>query len=126
MGLDQFIKASKTEPIGKCNGRAYNDADIEVAYFRKHPNLHGWMQDLWEESGGELPDWTSFNGDYLELDTDDLETLKAVTEADALPPTQGFFFGETQPYHKQDTLDAIEKCLAKIKEGYFVYYGSSW
>jgi len=35
----------------------------EIAYWRKHPNLHGWMQQLWEAKGNS----GDFNGDELEL-----------------------------------------------------------
>ena len=35
----------------------------ELAYWRKHPNLHGWMEMLWEQKGGV----GTFNGIELEL-----------------------------------------------------------
>jgi hypothetical protein len=41
----------------------------EIAYWRKHPNLHGWMQRLWESKGNS----GEFNGDELELTWEDLE-----------------------------------------------------
>ena len=28
------------------------DAYTEIAYWRKHPNLHGWMEDLYYKKGG--------------------------------------------------------------------------
>ena len=47
----------------------------EIAYWRKHPNLHGWMQRLWESRGNS----GDFNGDELELtwDSDDSGRRKA-------------------------------------------------
>jgi hypothetical protein len=37
---------------------------LELAYWRKHPNLHGWMEQLAESKNLE---YGSFNGVELEL-----------------------------------------------------------
>ena len=34
----------------------------EIAYWRKHPDLHGWMENLYREKGGREK---SFNGDLV-------------------------------------------------------------
>ena len=48
----------------------------EIAYWRKHPNLQGWMHQLWESKGNQ----GDFNGDELELTWEDLDELEhAVT-----------------------------------------------
>ena len=44
----------------------------EIAYWRKHANLHGWMHRLWESKGNQ----GSFNGDELELTWEDLDQLE--------------------------------------------------
>lgn len=43
MGLDQYASIRKD-----------GQEDQEIAYWRKHPNLQGWMEQLWREKGGEV------------------------------------------------------------------------
>ena len=53
MGLDQYASARKGEPTTDDEGYTYYEDSMELAYWRKHPNLQGWMQDLYHEKGGE-------------------------------------------------------------------------
>ena len=95
----------------------------ELAYWRKHPNLHGWMDRLWRERGGE----SDFNGDELELTAEDLDNLEYDVENNRLPPTSGFFFGEgADDYYKQDDLKFIQEARAEMFLGLKVFYNSSW
>ena len=66
----------------------------EIAYWRKHPDLHGWMQKLYRKRGGENED---FNLSPLRLDAADIDALEKAVAKNRLPHTQGFFFGESQP-----------------------------
>lgn len=49
---------------------------IEIAYWRKHPNLHGWMEQLWVEKGKPMlkDDYPEFNGVELELTREDIDS----------------------------------------------------
>jgi hypothetical protein len=101
----------------------------ELMYWRKHPNLHGWMERLWEEKG--RPDAESdaemFNGVELELDWTDIENLEADILADNLPGTSGFFFGDdSDEYYKQQDLEFVKQAKADLFLGLKVYYNSSW
>ena len=61
MGLDQW--ASTRDRKGNVE---------EIAYWRKHNALDGWMQNLWREVGnGE-----SLNGQEVPLDAEDIEMLE--------------------------------------------------
>lgn len=94
-----------------------------LAYWRKHPNLHGWMERLWRERGGD----GDFNGDELELTAEDLDQLEYDVENNRLPPTSGFFFGEgADDYYKQDDLKFIQEARAEMFLGLKVFYNSSW
>ena len=53
MGLDQYATARKGEATIDEDGYAYYKDSIELAYWRKHPNLEGFMSDLYYEKGGE-------------------------------------------------------------------------
>ena len=95
----------------------------EIAYWRKHPNLHGWMQQLWEQKGNS----GDFNGDELELTWEDLDDLEqAVTQAQ-LPTTGGFFFGDpSDSYYREQDLEFIKNARAELFSGLRVFYNSSW
>ena len=101
----------------------------ELAYWRKHPNLHGWMERLWEEKGrpgAESPTET-FNGIELELTWQDLDDLEQDILNSQLPYTQGFFFGDpSDDYYRNQDLEFIKKARAELFVGLRVFYNSSW
>ena len=94
----------------------------EVAYWRKHPDLHGWMQKLYEEKGGEDK---SFNGDVVVLTLADLGRLEDDILGGNLPKTTGFFFGESGGMSLKD-LQFVLDARKVIQEGDTIYYDSSW
>lgn len=95
----------------------------ELAYWRKHPNLHGWFQTEWKDQGNQ----GNFNGDQLEITWDMLERLEHAVANGELPDTQGFFFGNDADadYYKQD-LEFIRQARAELFLGLRVFYNSSW
>jgi hypothetical protein len=100
----------------------------EIAYWRKHPNLHGWMARLWlAREGNELRELDNFNGIELELDADDLDLLEHVVKERELPGTSGFFFGnDADDYYYNDDLKFIQMARAEMFLGFKVFYNSSW
>jgi hypothetical protein len=97
----------------------------EIAYWRKHPNLHGWMEQLWQKKNPE--DVSSFNGIELELTALDLDELEQVLLDGRLPHTQGFFFGNTADNHYLDNdLAFVQSARAELFLGLRVFYNSSW
>jgi hypothetical protein len=95
----------------------------ELAYWRKHPNLHGWMHRLWESKGNT----GDFNGDELELTWDDLDKLEQDLKGKHLPETQGFFFGNpADDYYLAEDLEFVKKAKAETFLGLKVFYNSSW
>ena len=101
----------------------------ELAYWRKHPNLHGWMERLWEEKGrpGAESDREAFNGIELELEWHDIENLEEDIREGNLPGTTGFFFGDdADDYYKQQDLEFVKQAKADLFLGLKVYYNSSW
>ena len=94
----------------------------EVAYWRKHPDLHGWMQKLYEEKGGEDE---SFNGVPVVLTLADLDRLEDDILGGNLPKTTGFFFGESGGMSLKD-LEFVLDARKAIQEGDTVFYDSSW
>ena len=114
MGLDQSaIRQVAHDPENR----------EEIAYWRKHPNLQGWMENLWRSKGGE----GMFNCVEVELTLDDLDALEQTLDGKALPETVGFFFGENSDdrYAEADR-EFILAARNNIKKGYKVFYTSWW
>ena len=122
--VNEFVSTTVTKPY-------------EIAYWRKHPNLHGWMEKLWLRKNGypstnddqfiEGKEPPSFNGIELELTWDDLDELERAIRHGQLPDTEGFFFGKPADnhYYKQD-LEFVNNAKAEVFLGLKVFYNSSW
>ena len=100
----------------------------EIAYWRKHPNLHGWMAQLWlRRENNALQETDNFNGIELELTAEDLDDLEVAVKKQRLPATSGFFFGEgADDYYKESDLKFIQMARAEMFLGFKVFYNSSW
>ncbi len=122
MGLDMYAFATAEKPVTEVDFCKAGEVR-EVHYWRKHPNLHGWMHKLYDEKGGGDPE---FNGAPVVLTPEDLDRLEVVIQEDALPPTAGFFFGASDGREKDDDLAFIAKAREAIAAGYTVYYDSWW
>lgn len=142
MGLDQYAYAAARE---KQRHDFYYDVPgvskpIDIAYWRKHPNLQGWMERLWLKKQGISihPDVqfiegkqppTDFNGVELELTWQDLEQLEhdILNEQVSKLNTQGFFFGNhSDEYYRDHDLQFIRDAKAQLFLGLRVFYNSSW
>ena len=123
MGLDQYATARRGEAITDDEGYTYYEDSMELAYWRKHPNLQGFMQELYYEKGGE----GEFNCVDVELTLEDLDSLEATLDNEALPETAGFFFGsDSSEYYAEADREFIVAARAAIKQGYTVVYSSWW
>jgi len=123
MGLDQYATARRGEAKTDDEGFKYYEDSMELAYWRKHPNLQGWMQDLYHEKGGE----EEFNCVDLELTLEDLDALEESLDEEALPETAGFFFGgNADDHYAEADREFIVAARAAIKQGYTVVYSSWW
>ena len=100
------------------------DVSRELVYWRKHPDIHGWMKNLFFEKGGETE--SDFNGDCVWLTVKDVLNLKDAIENDKLPKTSGFFFGDSDGRLKEDDLEKVDSMLDALSNGSLIYYISSW
>jgi hypothetical protein len=138
MGLDQYAYvAARAGAYGEYWGDGNYNKDEgdptkvsqprELAYWRKHPNLQGWMKRLWEEKNPDDTEVTSFNGIEVELTWQDLERLELDIISGGLPETTGFFFGEdSNEFYYNDDLEFVKNAKAEIFIGLRVFYNSSW
>ena len=62
MGLDMYAFSTNAKPKTDVDFETKNFKPEEVHYWRKHPNLHGWMQSLYDAKGGTE---SNFNGDCV-------------------------------------------------------------
>lgn len=121
MGLDMYAYCTEAN-ITATDFEQPDDAH-EIAYWRKHPNLHGWMEQLYRTKGGAEK---SFNCVNLQLDASDLDALEAAVLEGSLPYTTGFFFGESQPEDKQLDLDFLREARERLADGDKVFYTAWW
>jgi len=139
MGLDQRATARKGKPTKVENkftvtledGTEKEEVEHyyeyeesrELAYWRKHPNLQGWMEELWREKGND----GEFNCVDVELTLEDLDALEQTLDEEALPDTVGFFFGaNSDDHYAEQDREFIREARAAIKQGYTVVYNSWW
>ena len=140
MGLDMFAYRAKQTPlkqtddlfgpekeqdIDEFEGDVNPEDSEEFFYWRKHPNLHGWMEELYREKGGESD---TFNCTPVVLTTKDLDNLEAAIKGGKLPNTNGFFFGESDGEEEEinEDLRFVAEARNSIAEGYTVWYDSWW
>lgn len=123
MGLDMYAYKTKAKPETETDFSTINFNEQEIHYWRKHPNLHGWMENLYYNKGGKSD---SFNCVNVELNFDDLKALYEDIKTNNLPQTGGFFFGQTDGSETEDDLKFVEEALKAIEEGDTVYYTSWW
>ena len=123
MGLDQFAYAVDN-----------NGEKEELAYWRKHPNLQGWMENLWHDKGcqgkPEEPNsmgMSDFNCIPVELTEDDLIRLEYDIYRRELPITQGFFFGsDSDDHYYEYDIEFCKKAREALDAGLTVEYSSWW
>ena len=125
MGLDMYAYKTKQKLDKEVDFNVDTDSIEEIAYWRKHPDLHGWMEDLYRNKGGEDE---QFNCSAVKLTAEDLSKLEEDINSRRLPETSGFFFGKS--YGDTDEvmqdLEFIKTAKQAINEGYDIYYTSWW
>ena len=130
MGLDMYAFRVKAEDViddfnVRDDSMGRKEPLEELAYWRKHHDLHGWMERLYRAKGG---DKESFNCVPVRLSMDDLNLLESDILNNRLPETQGFFFGTNPPdeYSREQDMAFISKAKISIANGAAVYYDSWW
>lgn len=118
MGLDMLAFARVPGQIHE---------DVNLAEWRKHNALHGWMTNLAIEKS-LVKDPAEFNCVDLRLTEKDLNALKRDILGDKLTCTQGFFFGGEYDVsmHKIGDLNFIRNAMKYLTDGYQIYYSSWW
>lgn len=133
MGLDMYARRVAGGAALECLADPLNPdfTQVDVArnamegdfwYWRKHADLHGWMERLYRERGGEEE---QFNCIPLRLTLEDLTRLEADMDK-GLETTTGFFFGQSTAEDAADTRAFITTAKEAIEAGDAIYYDSWW
>lgn len=131
MGLDMY--AWTVDPADLDDQDVTRQVDVtlprdninELWYWRKHHDLHGWMERLYREKGGAAE---SFNCVTVRLTFADLTRLEIAIANNDLPATTGFFFGDNPPDKESNEQDMKFIAAAKqaIADRKVVFYDSWW
>lgn len=129
MGLDMYLlgRVSKIERE-EHEGYPISHFEVDLAHWRKHPNLHGFIVNTF--AGGED---RCVRRQYVRLfETDVLKIIEAIKD-DALPHTEGFFFGTSEkgPMQRAEDVALFEGAMEWVdakKPGEIraLYYLASW
>lgn len=120
MGLDMYACSTDEMPISEIDFEC-ESYDIFFAW-RKHPGLHGWMEDLYRLKSGT----GEFNAVSLLLTKLDLLHLEKAIENETLPAAAGCFFGSPKTNEKDRDLAFVEEAWDLLSHGRTVFYCSSW
>lgn len=135
MGLDMSLYGEKLAMTFGDNkemvdGFPLHKTVVELAYWRKHPNLHGFIVEEFADGEDECQ--------QIDLSIDDLKKIILAVKNDELPFTEGFFFGRSpqkgEPEYeetKQHDIQVFEKAIEWAEgqtenEWRNVCYRSSW
>jgi hypothetical protein len=124
MGLDMFAYAVPEDKVVDDFSHCAEKPE-ELHYWRKHHDLHGWMERLYRNKGGTAE---QFNCVAVRLTLEDLAILDRDLMYNRLPETTGFFFGHFPPNEESLRVDLefLQKARDAIAAGKAVYYDSWW
>lgn len=127
MGLDMYLGGRRLFMKGRMNedGDPVSEERIELGYWRKHPNLHGYIVETFANGEDDCRP--------IELSQDDMVQIVNAIEDGKLPDTTGFFFGASDGSKEEKAYDlkvfqkAMEWALVNNKDEWrSVVYQASW
>jgi hypothetical protein len=131
MGLDMYLQGEKylsndwKNPQNDLREDGYEVRSkiLRLGYWRKHPNLHGYIVTTF--AGG------IDNCKPIHLDEADIEKTIDAVARDDLPHTEGFFFGVSDGTEKDETIRIFTAVLTWLRtEEHMVFrsvhYQASW
>ena len=99
MGLDMYLSGSQYfwNPKWHVDDKPVKQAEVEIGYWRKHPNLHGYIVDTFAKGVDECQ--------RIELTIGDVDKILLAINDGTLPHTEGFFFGKSDLTDDQKAYD---------------------
>jgi hypothetical protein len=121
MGLDMYAFTT-SQDIPHADFKHPPDS-VQFFYWRKHPDLHGWMEQIYFKRGGQHKD---FNLSPVRLDLVHLQALEQALRDEELPEATGFFFGESGPEERERDFEFLNLAREAHKAGKRIFYTSWW
>ena len=132
MGLDMYLRGEKflwSDWNNPANNRTedgfkVSTLTLELGYWRKHPNLHGYIVNTFAEGVDECQ--------RIDLNENQLQQIiDAVNNPSSLPHTEGFFFGQSDGNERDDDVKQLTAALEWLttkdsKSSRSVFYEASW
>jgi hypothetical protein len=92
MGLDMYLTGERYLRGERKRGDKKSEL-YDLGYWRKHPNLHGFIVKTFVDGVDECKE--------IELSTDQIKQIIEAIKTRELPPTSGFFFGTSDDGDEQ-------------------------
>ena len=92
MGLDMYLTGEHRFLNDGCDPRQVASERRQLGYWRKHPNLHGFIVREFADGVDDCQE--------LHLTSKHIRTILRAIEQDQLPSTTGFFFGHSDGREK--------------------------
>lgn len=129
MGLDMYLSGRQFNHIFDeqeaeyLDGKQIKAVEVDLGYWRKHPNLHGFIVNTFANGIDECQ--------RIELGVEELNKIIQAIKDRTLPHTEGFFFGKSEISDEQVKADVaiFEEALLWItfdKRLRYAVYQASW
>jgi hypothetical protein len=132
MGLDMYLNGRKylfgnwKNPESNLmeDGYRVKEKILEIGYWRKHPNLHGYIVKNFAENGVD-------DCSPIELRREDLQKIIQAVKDKSLPDTEGFFFGQSDGTETEEDLKILTDAITWVNSGTqdesrSIVYRASW
>jgi hypothetical protein len=115
MGLDMYLTGRKyfwqtwdNSAADRCeDGKRIRSLDVDLGYWRKHPNLHGYIVQAFAKGKDDCEE--------IELSADDIRNIIGAVKAKRLPKTEGFFFGASDGSEHDEDLKVLNEALTWLE-----------
>jgi hypothetical protein len=117
MGLDMHLTGNKFFWSFHGGEQRHEDGfrvkavDLDLGYWRKHPDLHGFIVQAFAEGNDDQR--------QIELDATAIRCIITAVKDKRLPHTEGFFFGRSGWEHGEDQwkvdVEILERALAWLE-----------
>lgn len=111
MGLDMYLTGKvsvwrnwedESKDL-KRDGFRVTGLELELGYWRKHPDLHGFIVQTFADGKDECQE--------IPLSSEQLIEIIEAVKNKALPKTGGFFFGESDGSEDEETIQILQAAI---------------
>ena len=126
MGLDMYLKGKTynfRQPPEMEGSFEVEGKILKLGYWRKHPNLHGYIVQTFADGVDECQP--------IPLNKEGMEKIIEAINNNELPPTEGFFFGQSDGSEDAESVEIFKKAIEWLEanhgmESRSVIYQASW